>query len=494
MDGAGAAATVNDDLLKESLLELYEDAPCGYLFTAPDGTFLRVNQTFLSWTGYTRAELLAIRRFQDLLTVPGRIFYENQYAPLLRMQGFVNEVAFDLLRKGGEPLPVLVNSVQRENSAGRGALVASIVFDATSRRAYERELLRARREADQLAAIVAESGDAIISASADGMVQTWNPGAQRLLGYTRADAIGRRLADVLPVAGRSEEWEAIAADLHAGRPVHVETVARHATGEVVDVSAALTPHFGPLGELSAISSIIRDVRERKAVERLQQEFLAMASHELRNPIASIKGHAQLMRRRGQYSEASLDTVVAQADQLDRLVGDLLLASQIAAGRLDLRLEEVDLAAEARAAATAYVRPDASPIQFEAPAEPVTILADRRRLQQIFANLLTNAVKYSPGGGEIVVAVSGTSEEGTLAVRDQGVGIPPDALPHLFDRFYRVRATAARARGLGLGLYITQQLVRAHGGRIAVASELGRGSTFTVTLPRATAGSSTESAV
>jgi signal transduction histidine kinase len=80
------------------------------------------------------------------------------------------------------------------------------------------------------------------------------------------------------------------------------------------------------------------------------------------------------------------------------------------------------------------------------------------------------------------------------VRDQGVGIPPDALPHLFDRFYRVRATAARARGLGLGLYITQQLVRAHGGRIAVASELGRGSTFTVTLPRATAGSSTESAV
>ena len=486
MDAASTAATVNDDLLKASLLELYEDAPCGFLFTRPDGTILRVNQTFLTWTGYTRAELLAVRRFQDLLTVPGKLFYENQYAPLLRMQGFVNEVAFDLLRKGRDPLPVLMNSVQRDNGPGVPTLVASTVFDATSRRDYERELLRARREAEQLAAIVDASDDAILSASADGVIQTWNPGAQRLLGYTPAEAVGRRLEDVLPIAGHREEWHPIDATLRAGRPLHIETIARHATGEGIDVSAALTPHLGPLGELSAISSIMRDVRERKAVERLQQEFLAMASHELRNPIAAVRGHAQLMRRRGHYSETGVDTIIGQADQLDRLVGDLLLASQIAAGRLDLHLEELDLAAEARAAANAYVRPDAPAIRVEAPAEPVTVVADRRRLRQVLANLLTNAVKYSPGGGDIAVAVACAAEEATVAVSDQGVGIPPDALPHLFDRFYRVRATAARARGLGLGLYITQQLVRAQGGRIAVESELGRGSTFTVTLPRAAA--------
>jgi signal transduction histidine kinase len=115
---------------------------------------------------------------------------------------------------------------------------------------------------------------------------------------------------------------------------------------------------------------------------------------------------------------------------------------------------------------------------------VPILADQRRLGQIFANLLTNAVKYAPGSGEIVVAVSRTEEEALASVRDQGAGIPPDALPHLFDRFYRVRATANRARGLGLGLYITQQLVRAQGGRITVQSEVGKGSTFTVALPLA----------
>src|SRR4051794_3061194 len=95
----GGSAFMNDDLLRESLMELYEQAPCGYIFTLPDGSLIRVNQTFLDWTGYARDDLVSALRFQDLLTIPGRMFYENQYDPLLRMQGFVNEVAFDLIRK-----------------------------------------------------------------------------------------------------------------------------------------------------------------------------------------------------------------------------------------------------------------------------------------------------------------------------------------------------------------------------------------------------------
>jgi PAS domain S-box-containing protein len=137
---------VSDELLKESLVELYEDAPCGYLFTDPDGRILRVNRTLLEWTGRARGEVLG-RRFQDLLTVPGRLFYENQYAPLLRMQGFVNGVALEMVRAEGEPLAALVNSVLRADGAGRPRFVASTVFDATGRRSYERELLRARRAA-----------------------------------------------------------------------------------------------------------------------------------------------------------------------------------------------------------------------------------------------------------------------------------------------------------------------------------------------------------
>src|SRR5688500_8889362 len=116
-------SAVSDELLKESLVELYEDAPCGYLFTDPDGRVLRVNRTLLEWTGWARGEVVG-RRFQDLLTVPGRLFYENQYAPLLRMQGFVNGVALEMMRAEGEPLSALVNSVLRTDGAGRARFVA----------------------------------------------------------------------------------------------------------------------------------------------------------------------------------------------------------------------------------------------------------------------------------------------------------------------------------------------------------------------------------
>ena len=136
---------------KESAEELYENAPCGYLSTFPDGTIVRINGTILAWTGYQREDLLAGRRFQDLLTPAGKIYYETHYAPLLRMQGFVNEVAFDLVRADGGRLPVLVNSVQKRDAAGEPLLHRTTVFDATDRRRYERELLLARRKAEEAA-------------------------------------------------------------------------------------------------------------------------------------------------------------------------------------------------------------------------------------------------------------------------------------------------------------------------------------------------------
>lgn len=493
---------VNDDLLKESLLELYEGAPCGYIFTAPDGTFLRVNQTFLAWTGYKRTDLISKRRLQDLLTVPGRLFYENQYAPLLRMQGFVNEVALDIVRPERDPLPVLVNSVQHTRG-GHGAtdeprFIASIVFDATGRRAYERELLRARQDAERLAVIVAASNDAILSASPERVVETWNPGAERLFGRPASEMVGRALGTALPVAARAQDWAALEDSLQRGQPVYIDTIGIHANGETIDVSVSFTPHFGPLGELSAISSIIRDIRQRRAAERLEQEFLAMASHELRSPLSTIKGHAQLMQRQGRYNERGAQTIVSQVDHLNRLVSDLLLASQAASGRLDTQTEVLDLCVEARQAAATLVRPTGPPVDVLTPDQPVLVQADSLRLRQVLANLLTNAGKYAPADSPITVRVAPVSSDvdtrhASVSVEDRGPGIPPDALPRLFDRFFRVGATAHTAQGLGLGLYISLQLIKAMGGTISVQSEEGRGSTFTVTLPLATAaGSATTS--
>jgi len=140
--------TIDPKLLNESAEELYENAPCGYLSTLPDGMIVRVNQTFLTWIGYSREDLLAGKRVQDLLSVGGRIFYETHLAPLLRMQGFVNEIAFDLTCADGRQLPVLANSVQKRDAQGIPLLNRITMFNATDRRKYERELLAARKAAE----------------------------------------------------------------------------------------------------------------------------------------------------------------------------------------------------------------------------------------------------------------------------------------------------------------------------------------------------------
>jgi PAS domain S-box-containing protein len=149
--GDASRPPLDSALLEESAEELYEQAPCGYLSTLPNGTIVRVNDRFLEWTGATREGLLAGRKFQTLLTVGSRIYYETHYAPLLRMQGFVNEIAFEIVRSDGRILPVIVSSYQKRGSDGTPLFNRITLFDSTDRRRYERELLLARRKAEQVA-------------------------------------------------------------------------------------------------------------------------------------------------------------------------------------------------------------------------------------------------------------------------------------------------------------------------------------------------------
>ena len=143
-------------LPEESTEELYESAPCGYIYTLPGGVIVKVNQTFLTWTGYTREELLAGRRFQDLLALSGKIFHDTHYLPLIQMQGFVSEINFDLVCRDGRPLPVLVNTVVKKDEAGRALFYRTTLFDISDRKHYERELLQARKKAEEATRAKAE--------------------------------------------------------------------------------------------------------------------------------------------------------------------------------------------------------------------------------------------------------------------------------------------------------------------------------------------------
>jgi len=232
---------------------------------------------------------------------------------------------------------------------------------------------------------------------------------------------------------------------------------------------------------------IEDVTERKALERRRRDFLAVLAHELRNPVASIIGYAQLMRRRllnDKKGTASLGVIVKQARQVNRLVDDMLASADPGTEHLSLEPSLMDLAALVRTSVQdAQLLSPVHLIRLEIPDVLLQGYWDGGRLAQAFANVLGNAVKYSPAGGEVVVRIEDLGPTVRVNIEDQGTGITADALPRIFDQYYRAAATSSQLPGLGLGLYVTRMLVEAHGGSITAQSVPGAGSTFSVTLPR-----------
>ena len=344
-----------------------------------------------------------------------------------------------------------------------------------------------RKRADELgarlAAIVNASDDAIIGTTLDGVVTHWNPAAERLYGYTAAEMIGRSLRHIIP-PDRLDEYQAAMDRVRHGAPVSAfDTIRLHREGRPVEISLSLAPIAEETGAVAGVSAIARDIAGRRALERLQQEFLAMVTHELRNPLTTIRGFAEILLEQGTYSGQAVEMIVEQSDVLERLVNDLLDASRVQVGHLQLERGAVDLVALGRACVEQARRQTTEHrIAVEAPELPLVGRWDRTRLGQVFATLLTNAITYSPAGGEIVVRIEDTGTEARVSVSDRGRGVAPDELPRLFERFYRADAAQA-ARSLGLGLYITRGIVVSHGGRIWAESDgVGSGSRFIFTLP------------
>ncbi|HEX6290819.1 MAG TPA: PAS domain-containing sensor histidine kinase [Herpetosiphonaceae bacterium] len=368
--------TSDERFLQESLEDLYEHAPCGYISALPDGTFAKVNQTFLDWTGYPREELLAGKRLQDLLTVGGKIFYETHYAPLLDMQGSVSEIAFEVVCRDGHRLPVLVSTIQKRDSAGRPILNRTTIFNASERRQYERELQLARKKAE----------------------------------------------------------------------------------EALD---------------------------------LRNHFLSLASHELKTPLTSILGYIQVLQRRvrkentlSAREQRTIQIIADQATRLNKMIASLLDISRIETGQLSIERMPLDVCALIRRLVD-DVRATITERQIEAlcPGSALMIQGDELRLEQVFQNLIQNALKYSPQHQPIVVAVRHDQTHVFVDVQDRGIGIPQAELPQLFERFYRAGNVNQKSiSGLGIGLYVVKEIVELHDGTVTVESAEGHGSTFTVALP------------
>jgi PAS domain S-box-containing protein len=255
----------------ESAEDLYEYAPCGYLSTLPDGTIARVNQTFLALVGGNRTELLGGQRVQDLMTVPGRAFYETHILPLLRLQGSVKEIACDLRRAGREPLPVLLNCSAVRGADGEPTHLRFTFFDATDRRRFENELLQTRHRAERFKAIVDASAEAIVSVDAAGLVQSWNGAAEKLFGHPAVQAIGRPLSAVIVPDDAPLDLAALLVPLRAGQAVKRDAKCTRPNGERIHVAITLSPHVEPPAELIGVSVIVHDnTEEARAQARLRE--------------------------------------------------------------------------------------------------------------------------------------------------------------------------------------------------------------------------------
>jgi protein-histidine pros-kinase len=328
--------------------------------------------------------------------------------------------------------------------------------------------------------------DAMVVTDGAGCIVLVNSQAEAQFGYRRQDLIGQPVEILIPERLRRPHGEHRASYSAApvARPMGLglELTARRADGSEFPVEISLST-LDTLDGLLVVSAI-RDITDRRALEQFQGDSIAQITHEVNNALTAIRGYSQLLQRGGSSSIRAADVIVNQTRQLERLVADLLDVTRKGAEQVMLECAEVDLVDLVQTcAARAQELSPCHCVHLQAPAQPVVGWWDAGRLEQVLQNLLTNAIKYSPDGGEILVRIEALEEEVRLSVVDRGLGIAPEARPHVFESLFRSReAGASGIPGLGLGLSIVRNLVEAHGGQITVESELGRGSTFAVTLP------------
>jgi PAS domain S-box-containing protein len=357
----------------------------------------------------------------------------------------------------------------------------------------------------ELEAVLAGIGDAVVVADPDLALILMNPVACDILGFDREPPTGVPLRAYLDAtrhhdaaAGDSEQAfiDLLSDTLTRGQEQRGELELRaDAPGsEPARVYGALaSPVLDAEGDVRGVVAVLRDITAQKELERMKSNFLSVVSHELRTPLHSIKGFVEiiLMGKTGPVTELQEDflrTVRSQTTALQRMIDDLLEFSRMEAGRIKLHLSEVSLAALARSVAAKL-----SPLAEEAalrlvvdfPAHLPQIDGDRVRLEQVLTNLVENAIKFTPAGGEVRMAAARLSDRVRLTVADTGIGVPLDEQDKVFNRFYQVDGSERRAyRGAGLGLSISKHIVERHLGRIWVESDgvAGHGSRFHVDLP------------
>ncbi len=358
----------------------------------------------------------------------------------------------------------------------------------------------ANQERQRLAAILDHSADGVMILDAQLRVERWNRALTRITGWTTEQAAGRE-HDILIRWKRREMGPELSQALAEGWPhqvngdtspstIYVEGDLERLDGSTISVGITYAPLLKSDGNLQNIIANVRDITHFREAERLKSTFISVVSHELKTPVALIKGYADALSREDadwdhDTIQNGLTVIEEEADRLTELIDNLLAASKLQAEGMHLNLDDVNMPRLAQQAIERFqTQTDKHTLRAEFPTDFPIIPGDVMRLRQVLDNLLSNAIKYSPEGGEIVIRGSYDDESIRVSVSDPGIGLPPDQLERVFERFYRVNnRQTQKAQGTGLGLYLAHAVIKAHGGEIWADNDPNGGAIFSFVLPR-----------
>jgi PAS domain S-box-containing protein len=347
--------------------------------------------------------------------------------------------------------------------------------------------------------LVENAGDAVISTAMDDRILTWNRAAEIIFGYSKEEAIGQKLAILLPPEHADDLEEIRLKISRTGVMRNLEVRRQRKDGIIIEIALAVSPIEDGAGRMTGVLHLAKDITEKmqyekrlRDLDRMKSDFVSNVSHELRTPLTAVKASVDNMLDglTGPLNEKQsryLTRIKSNTDRLSRLINDLLDLSRIEAGRIDIKPAVVSLeilAREVIESLRSTVVDKLIDLEVECHQTGVTAWADRDKITQVLMNLVGNAVKFTQANGKVTVAIE-RNDDGwvKVSIADTGPGIPQGELEKIFDKFYQLAQVDKRkSRGTGLGLAISKALVQMHGGKIGVESEVGRGSTFSFTLP------------
>ncbi len=462
-----------DTVVKQTLKSRWAD-PQQRLLIIPDTHHdprwisLPNNPHVHSWIG---AALRVKGRLLGILNVDSQIPNEYDEAIGETVAAFANQAA------------IAIENTQLHNAEHR--------YTEELERRVQQRTVELEQERKRTAAILHTAGDGIVTSDRDGHIEYMNPAMEKLTGYTLAEARGKN-----PRLWKSEHtpaslYEKLWSSITRGEIWRGELTNRRKDGATFEAALTIAPLHNSEGQITGYVGVQHDITHQKELERLKDEFVSNVSHELRTPIANVKLYISLLTSgKPEKYQNYLQTLRREALRLEKLIEDLLDLSRLDLNTVPLYLGPIDLnqlAAQLIADRTELAARRELVIDYHAEDVVLPGLGDSARLVQVMSNLLTNAINYTPPGGQIVVTTGLRQHEeqdwSTFTVQDSGPGISARDLPHLFERFYRGEAgRKSGAPGTGLGLAISAQIMRRMGGRITVESEPGHGATFTLWCP------------